>query len=196
MMKRLFDITFSGIGLLLLSPVLAVVACLIWDFDGHSPFFTQERCGRGDSRFQIIKFRTMVNGNHQIKDYAQDGRVTSLGKYLRKYHIDEIPSLINVVKGDMSLVGPRPMPYEVDQELDPGYENTYQIPGWSVRSSVRPGMTGLAQVLCPKMASRRNKFRFDAVYVAHRSFEVDNAIIVITVGILIFPWEHIWGESR
>ena len=181
MMKRTMDIVISTIGLLLLSPFLAVVACIIWDYDWHSPFFLQERCGRGTSRFQIIKFRTMVNGNHRIKDYAQDGRVTSLGRSLRKYHIDELPSLINVLKGDMSLVGPRPMPYEVDRELDPGYSNTYQIPGWRLRSKVRPGMTGLAQLRCEKMAPRQLKFYHDVIYVKRNNLWMDIKLIFYTI---------------
>jgi lipopolysaccharide/colanic/teichoic acid biosynthesis glycosyltransferase len=115
-----------------------------------------------------------------VKDYAEDNRVTRVGRLLRRCHADELPGLVNVLKGDMSLVGPRPMPFLVDAELDPGYPDTTVIPGWHVRSTVRPGMTGLAQVRCPKMASRRAKFRFDGLYVRRRCWRMDMAVLVGT----------------
>ena len=176
-MKRTSDIVMSALGLVVLSPLLTVIALAVVLQDRHRPFFTQWRCGRGVSRFQLIKFRTMTDGNHIIKDYDVDDRVTPVGRFLRRYHLDEFPNLINILCGDMSFVGPRPMPYEVDQTLDPGYANTTLIPGWGVRNSVRPGVTGVAQLYCPKMVSRERKFCFDITYVWNRSMWFDIKII-------------------
>jgi lipopolysaccharide/colanic/teichoic acid biosynthesis glycosyltransferase len=183
--KRLIDITVAAIGLIVLLPFLGLVAICIMAEDAQWPMFTQERCGRGITRFRIMKFRTMKAGRHTIKDYAADSRVTVLGAKLRRFHIDELPTLVNVLLGHMSLVGPRPMPFEVDEELDPGYPDTTTIPGWHLRSTVRPGMTGLAQVRCPKMASRQEKFRHDGMYVRHRSPKMEMAILLGTVALLL-----------
>ena len=106
--KRLFDLLVSSIGLVLLSPLLALVALLILLFDGKPVFFKQERVGFMGNSFLIIKFRTMIiNNNKSTVTLYSDKRITKLGKFLRK-KIDELPSLINVIFGDMSLVGPRP----------------------------------------------------------------------------------------
>lgn len=179
-LKRVIDITVAAIGLIVLSPFLVLVAVCLVAEDGQWPLFTQQRCGRGISRFRIIKFRTMKAGRHAVKDYADDGRVTVLGAKLRRFHFDELPTLINVLLGHMSLVGPRPMPFEVDADLDPGYPDTTTIPGWHLRSKVRPGMTGMAQVRCAKMASRRDKFRFDGLYVRRRCARLDYCLILVT----------------
>ena len=186
-MKRTFDIIMSAIGLIVLSPLLTAVTVAVFLQDRSNPYFTQERCGMGTTRFQLIKFRTMTNGKHIIKDYSpgDDNRVTPVGRFLRQYHLDELPNLINILKGDMSFVGPRPMPFEVDQELDPGYANTYEILGWEVRNSVMPGVTGVAQLKCPKMASRERKFCFDITYVWNRSMWFDIVLIGHTLKLII-----------
>lgn len=184
-MKRTFDIIMSGLGLVALSPLLVAIGLVVFLQDRHKPFFTQERCGRGTTRFQIVKFHTMSGNNNTIKDYLHDGRVTPVGRILRQYHLDELLNLLNILKGDMSFVGPRPMPFEVDQELDPGYSNTYEIPGWEVRNSVRPGVTGLAQLYCPKMVSREHKFQFDVFYVEERTWRLDMSLITYTVKLML-----------
>jgi len=184
-MKRTFDIVMSALGLIVLSPLLTAIAMAVFLQDRQSPLFTQWRCGRGSSRFLLIKFRTMTDGEHIIKDYARDGRVTPVGRILRRYHLDEMPNLINILKGDMSFVGPRPMPYRVDQELDPGYINTRLIPGWCMRNSVRPGVTGYAQLNCPKMAPRQCKFEYDNIYVRNYSFRFDMILIVQTLKLIL-----------
>ena len=180
-MKRTLDIIIAAVALVVLFPLLAIVALLIVLQDGHSPIFRQERCGRGLSRFLIVKVRTMTSGRHGIADYIEDARVTRVGRVLRQVHLDEALDLWNVLAGDMSIVGPRPMPFSVDQSLDLGCANTYQVIGWAERNSVRPGITGRAQVFCPKRVSRRRKFTFDAIYVRRQSLLLDLWILMATV---------------
>lgn len=139
-MKRCFDILLSSLGSLVLSPVLLVVAILIKRHDGGPAFYTSLRVGLHKKHFRMCKFRTMVLNADKIggpTTSARDPRITPVGHFLRKFKLDELPQLINVFKGEMSLVGPRP---EVISEVE------HYDPQWDVIFSVRPGITDLASI--------------------------------------------------
>ncbi len=138
-MKRLFDIFFSLIGLLVLSPFFVVIGALIFLDDFHSPFFKQERVGKNGKKFWLLKFRSMrVNSPQKIQlTVGKDPRITKVGHFIRKYKIDELPQLINVLIGDMSLVGPRP---EVEKYVH------FYTPEQRVVLLVKPGITDYASL--------------------------------------------------
>lgn len=170
-MKRLFDIIAAGLALILLSPILALVALAILARDGSPVLFRQDRPGRGGTIFSIIKFRTMqpTGAGDDVHSVA---RVTPLGRFLRATSLDELPELWNVLTGDMSLVGPRP--------LLTGYLPLYTAEQ-ARRHEVRPGLTGLAQISGRNALGWDEKFALDVWYVDHRSLWLDFKIIAGTV---------------
>ncbi|TDM48079.1 sugar transferase [Macrococcoides goetzii] len=172
-MKRLFDIAVSGTALVLLSPVIVTSAVLIKKKLGSPVLFKQTRPGKNGEPFEIYKFRTMTDGRDTQGELLPDAeRLTDFGKTLRKLSIDELPQLLNVFKGDISLVGPRPL---LMQYL-PLY-NEHQ----KRRMEVRPGITGWAQVNGRNNISWEEKFDLDVWYVDHQSFILDIYIIYLTV---------------
>jgi len=170
--KRMGDALAASLGLLLLSPVLAVTAILVATKLGRPVIFKQDRPGRGGRIFRLYKFRTMRNIDpaKRLVDDAQ--RLTSFGRALRASSLDELPTLLNVAKGDMSVVGPRPLLVQ--------YLGRYSA-RQARRHEVRPGITGLAQVSGRNSLSWPEKFEFDVDYVERRSFELDARILVRTV---------------
>lgn len=172
-MKRLFDVVAVFFALILLSPVLAIVACLIALRIGRPIFFCQERPGLNGRAFTIYKFRTMTDAVGEDGALLSDGeRLVPLGRFLRKTSLDELPELFNVLRGDMSLVGPRPL--RVD------YLPLY-TPQQYRRHEVRPGLTGWAQVNGRNALSWEKKFSLDVWYVDNHSFFLDVKILLITV---------------
>jgi lipopolysaccharide/colanic/teichoic acid biosynthesis glycosyltransferase len=172
-LKRLTDIIGAGIGLIVLAPVLAVVAALVARNLGRPVLFRQERIGLDEKRFDLVKFRSMRDG------FGPDGRplpdadrLPAFGKRLRSTSLDELPELWSILKGDMALVGPRPLL----PEYLPYYSSRERL-----RHSVRPGLTGLAQVRGRNALSWRHKLRYDVFYVTHQSFGFDMKIIFWTV---------------
>ena len=185
--KRVFDVISSFILLMICSPIIPIIAFLIKRNSEGSIFYVQERLGMNNKRFKIIKFRSMVQNAEEktgavyVKD--QDERVTSIGKFLRKWRLDEIPQLINVFKGDMSLVGPRP-----EREV---FINEYQekIPFYVERLLVRPGLTGWAQVKFPyasSVAHTEEKLQYDLFYIKNMSILLDIIILLQTVKVILF----------
>ena len=172
-MKRLFDIIASFLGLLLLFPVLLVVFIAVMLDMGRPVFFRQERPGKNGLSFYLIKFRTMNNHTGDDGELLPDHeRITSLGNFLRKTSLDELPALINVLKGDMSIVGPRPLLVS----YLPLY-NEFQ----ARRHEVKPGITGWAQVNGRNSISWDDKFKLDVWYVNNQSFSLDIKILVMTI---------------
>ena len=171
--KRLIDFSVALIGLLIISPIFLLVTVLLWlDFKG-TPFFRQQRPGKNEEIFSIIKFKTMNNKTDEYGKLLPDGqRITKLGKVIRKTSIDEIPQLLNVLKGDMSLVGPRP--------LLPSYLPYYKK-NERIRHSVRPGITGLAQVSGRNFLTWEEKFAYDTEYVENLTLLLDIKILIKTV---------------
>lgn len=172
-MKRLFDILGSAIGLVLLSPVLAVVAFLIWRQMGAPVLFRQTRPGLNGKPFEMVKFRSMRDAiDAQGNPLPDSERLTKLGQFLRASSLDELPELWNVLKGDMSLVGPRPLLLE--------YLPLYS-PEQARRHEVRPGVTGWAQINGRNAISWDEKFALDVWYVDNRSLWLDLRIIWLTI---------------
>lgn len=170
--KRIQDFFIAIIGLLVLSPVFIIVMIGLYFSNQGKPFFYQTRPGLNGKRFNIIKFKTMNDKKDNEGNLLSDKeRLTSIGSFVRKTSIDEIPQLINVLKGDMSLIGPRPL---LVQYL-PLY-NAKQ----SRRHEVRPGITGWAQVNGRNAISWSEKFELDVWYVDHISFSLDIKILFLT----------------
>jgi lipopolysaccharide/colanic/teichoic acid biosynthesis glycosyltransferase len=181
-LKRPFDITLSSLGLLLSSPLWAVIPLAVWAEDRGPVFYAQERVGRRGRTFKALKFRSMVKdaeaGRGPVQAVENDPRVTRVGRLLRATAMDELPQLVNILKGDMSFVGPRALrPNEKEASGGPGPESIAAIPGYSARHAVRPGLTGLAQVYLPGETARRKKFRYDLLYIRKRSFWLDLRLI-------------------
>ncbi|WP_250674300.1 sugar transferase [Paraclostridium ghonii] len=171
--KRTVDILGSSIGLLLLSPVLIIIAILVRIKLGSPIFFTQNRVGKDGEIFKIIKFRTMLEAVDKFGETLSDKeRLTSFGKLLRSTSLDEFPELINVLKGDMSLVGPRPLLVE--------YINLYSKEQFR-RHEVRPGITGLAQVRGRNTLDWNERFKMDVNYVDNQSLALDIKILFLTI---------------
>ena len=176
-MKRAFDL-LGAMGLLLvLAPVIAVTALLVRANLGSPVIFAQERLGRDAAIFRLYKFRSMTDerdAGGQLKPDAQ--RLTRFGRFLRAWSLDELPQLFNVIKGDMSLVGPRP--------LLPQYRDRYS-PRQFTRHAVRPGITGLAQVRGRNSLDWEDRLELDAVYVETRSFWLDMKILLTTLAVMV-----------
>lgn len=172
--KRLFDILVSAVLLLLLSPLLLCVALLLSVANnGCGAFFLQERPGLHGHIFRIIKFKTMTDSKDKDGNLLPDAdRLTPIGRFVRSTSIDELPQLVNVLKGDMSLIGPRPLLVQ--------YLPLYTMEQ-SRRHDVRPGITGWAQVNGRNAISWKNKFELDVWYVDHVSLIVDIKILWLTV---------------
>lgn len=185
--KRILDILSSAIGLLLLLPLLFIVAIFI-KIDSRGPvFFLQERIGKNGKIFKIIKFRTMVQNAEYIGDGLAikgtgDTRITRTGRILRSTSIDELPQLINVLLGDMSLVGPRPpVTYHP-------YEGYFNYPSWSKkRFQFKPGITGLAQVTVRNSVSWDERMKVDIRYIENFSLLNDFKLILVTFIRMIKP---------
>ncbi len=185
-MKRPVEFVLALIGLILLLPVCLVVAFLVWAGDRGPVFIHQVRVGRHGVPFRVIKFRTMHShapGRVHRQATVNDSRITSVGRILRAAALDEIPQLLNIVRGDMSFVGPRALlPQEI--EVDPRsrrYHRIEDVPNYHVRISVRPGLTGLAQVYAPRDISRQRKFKYDALYVRRMSLGLDLRLFALSV---------------
>jgi lipopolysaccharide/colanic/teichoic acid biosynthesis glycosyltransferase len=176
-MKRLFDVLVSASLLVLLSPVL-VGAALAIALESPGPvLFRQTRLGRGGREFSMYKFRSMVANAASIGPYhTSDGdpRITRVGRFLRRTSIDELPQLLNVLKGDMSLIGPRP---DV-----PAQRALYSDSDWAQRCSVRPGITGLAQAVLRSQATPEQRLALDLRYAREQSFWLDAKIVAWTLG--------------
>lgn len=173
MTKRIFDLVFGVAALVTLCPVLLTLGILVRAKLGSPVLFRQMRPGRGGKPFPMIKFRTMRDASDgQGRPLPDHERITSFGRWLRATSLDELPELWNVVKGDMSLVGPRPLALE--------YLPLYS-PEQARRHSVRPGITGWAQINGRNSISWREKFEYDVWYVDHASLWLDVRIIVKTV---------------
>ncbi|MFD0682112.1 MULTISPECIES: sugar transferase [unclassified Paenibacillus] len=171
-MKRLFDLLVSASLLLLLFPIMIIVAILVRVKLGSPVIFKQQRPGLYSRLFYLYKFRTMTDARDNDGNLSPDYmRLTAFGKLLRKYSLDELPQLINVVKGDLSLVGPRPLltdylPLYTEEQTK--------------RHNVKPGITGWAQVNGRNAISWEDKFKLDVWYVEHRSFFLDLKILSLT----------------
>jgi lipopolysaccharide/colanic/teichoic acid biosynthesis glycosyltransferase len=179
-LKRAFDLGLAGASLVLLAPLLLGIALAVLVLDGWPVLFVQMRVGRQGRLFPFYKFRTMVVGAERMGAGYEidrgDPRITRTGHFLRRWSLDELPQLFNVLKGDMSLVGPRPtLKYQVDQ----------YTPRQRRRLEVRPGLTGLAQVKGRNRLSWPERIELDIWYIDHYSFWLDLAILARTFAAVV-----------
>lgn len=168
-MKRAFDTAVAGAGLLILSPILALIALLVALLLGRPVLFRQERPGLGGKPFSLLKFRTMTDSRNDSGELLPDrDRLPPFGRFLRSTSLDELPELMNVLKGEMSIVGPRPLLMEY-------------LPLYSAeqarRHEVRPGITGWAQINGRNAISWEERFKLDVWYIDNRTFRLDMLII-------------------
>jgi lipopolysaccharide/colanic/teichoic acid biosynthesis glycosyltransferase len=182
--KRAFDMGLAGLGLVASAPVWAAIAALIKWEDGGPVFYDQERSGLHGRPFSVRKFRSMVPDAEArtgaVQATEHDPRVTRTGRLLRATAMDELPQLWNIFRGDMSFTGPRalrPGEIEVLGEREELLEN---VPGFARRASVRPGLTGVAQIYAARDIARRNKFKYDLLYVKRQSFGLDLRLIALS----------------
>ena len=181
-MKRLFDLTVVVLASPLWVPLMALTAAVTLVCMGRPVFFRQERAGLNGKPFWIVKFRTMLDG-----DGDDASRLTRFGKFMRSSSLDEIPELINVLRGEMSLVGPRPLPVRYLPRYTPFQRR---------RHEVMPGITGWAQVNGRNLISWEEKFRLDVEYVERRSLKFDFFILLKTVGKVLFPGREISHDGE
>ena len=183
--KRAFDIIVASCGLLLVAPLLPLLAILVWRTNGPI-VYRQTRLGEGGRPFTVYKFRTMISeaeapGRPQWA-MEMDQRVTAVGRFLRRTHLDEVLQLWNVLKGDMSMVGPRPERPEFVAMLEAS------MPYWNRRLLIKPGITGWAQIRCGYAADReacQAKLSYDLWYIRHRNLAVDIAVCLRTAGLMV-----------
>ncbi|HUI83599.1 MAG TPA: sugar transferase [Candidatus Binatia bacterium] len=183
LLKRSFDLLASSALLLVASPILLIVGIVIRATSTGPVFYRQERIGRWGKPFHVLKFRTMVNDAEKhsgpVLACERDPRITEFGRLLRAMRIDELPQMLNVIKGEMSLVGPRPeRPYFVRQ-----FEK--ELPAYELRHAVKPGITGLAQVMGKYGTTVESKLNFDLLYIYNYSLLLDLKILLQTVRVVL-----------
>lgn len=194
-LKRSFDFILASAALVVTSPVWVLVAIAIKMEDGGPVFFPQARWGRGKQPIKVYKFRTMIVGADEkfgrVQAGANDVRVTRVGRILRATALDEMPQILNIWKGDMSWVGPRALQMnEIQVKEEERHLPDEAIPGFDLRCSVRPGLTGVAQIYASRDVLRRHKFRYDLIYIKKRTFWLDVKLIVFSIWIsLRGNWE-------
>lgn len=192
--KRMFDVVASFVGLLIISPILIIVALLIKLTSKGPVLYKQERMTKDNRSFMLIKFRTMMENAEgdtgPILSEENDPRVTPIGRFLRKTRLDELPQLINVLRGEMSLVGPRPeRPFFVEQFIN-------DMPEYSHRFSVKAGITGYAQILGNYSTSPEDKLRYDLIYIRNYSLLLDIKLIFQTLRVFFSPGSALKQEKE
>ena len=195
MLKRAFDAALAGAGLIASAPLWAIFAAAIKLEDGGPVFFRQDRVGLGGRTFEALKFRSMRPDAEAMTGALQaienDPRVTRVGRFMRATAMDELPQLWNILRGDMSFVGPRALrPGEIEAGANGRLTRLEEVPGFEHRIKVRPGLTGLAQVYAPRDVPRRHKFRYDRLYVDRRSWQLDLRLLLLSFWISLHgTWE-------
>jgi lipopolysaccharide/colanic/teichoic acid biosynthesis glycosyltransferase len=193
--KRALDIGLSLFGLTMSSPLWLIFAAAIKLEDGGPVFYGQERVGRFGRPFEALKFRSMRPDAEAASGAIQAGehdlRVTRIGRLMRATAMDELPQLWNILRGDMSFVGPRALrPGEIESAADGRVVHLEEIPGYEHRITVRPGLTGVAQIYAARDIPRRQKFRYDRLYIARRSWMLDVRLILLSFWISLHgTWE-------
>jgi len=197
-LKRPFDLALSAFGILLSSPLWLIFGSLIWLEDRGPVFYTQEREGIGGRVFKAYKFRSMIKDAEQdgtpVQAEKDDPRVTPIGSLLRSTAMDELPQLINIIKGDMSFVGPRALrPQEREVVGNGEVIDLSHFPGYEKRHSVRPGLTGIAQITLPPDAPRQEKFHYDLFYIEKKSLWLDLKLLFLSFWI---TFRAKWGSQE
>ena len=215
-LKRSFDFTLSLVGIVISITIWILIGLLILIEDGWPIFYSHERVGKRGKIFKILKFRSMIKDAElaigPIQAKKNDPRITKVGKLLRATAMDELPQLLNILKGNMSFVGPRALrPKEIEntncinidgnEELEVGNRepgkgdcdeamSLEKIPGYYKRQNIRPGLTGIAQIYLPSEAPRQQKFRYDLLYIKKLSFWLDLKLIILS---FLITFRGKWG---
>jgi lipopolysaccharide/colanic/teichoic acid biosynthesis glycosyltransferase len=184
-LKRPFDFLLSLTGIIFSIPLWILIGIMILIEDGLPIFYAQERVGKNGRIFKVIKFRSMIKDAEKntgpVQATENDPRITKIGRILRNTAMDELPQLINILKGDMSFVGPRSLrPKEKEVYENPEKTNIEDIPGYKERLAVHPGLTGIAQIYLPTDALRKEKFKYDLSYIKNQSFLLDLKLIILS----------------
>ena len=183
MVKRAMDIVLGSVAFIIASPIMLLVAIAIKIEDRGPVFFMQERVTRDGRLFKMIKFRSMIENANKVGEVKgttkDDKRVTRVGTIIRRYRIDELPQLINIIKGDMSLVGPRPECREFHEKY------CKEIPEFVFRNKVKAGLTGYAQIFGRYNTSAYDKVRLDLIYIEKYSLLLDIKLMLMTLRILL-----------
>ena len=183
--KRALDVSLSGVGLVISLPISLIAAAAVKLQDGGPVFFGQERVGKNGRVFRVLKFRSMIPDAEAkvgaLQASAGDARITRVGHFLRATALDELPQLWNIFRGDMSFVGPRALrPGEIEVSGGGRHEALEDVPGFEERCRVRPGLTGIAQIFAPRDIPRRQKFRYDKLYIRKQAFSLDLRLIMLS----------------
>jgi len=200
--KRPFDVVLASVGLTASAPLWLLIAAAIRLEDRGPVFFAQERVGHEGEAFRSLKFRSMVPGSDKrfgpLQARDGDARVTRIGSLLRATAADELPQLWNILKGEMSFVGPRALlPQEIEVNGHRELVRLEKIPGYDARHSVRPGLTGIAQVYAPRDLPRRHKFKYDLLYIKRQTLWLDVKLIVLSLWITVRGrWEYRGDKLR
>ncbi len=180
--KRAMDICCSALAMLVASPIMLVIALAIKLEDGGPVFYKQKRATLDEKEFDILKFRSMIvdaeKGGFSIPATGLDPRITKVGRIIRPFRLDELPQIINILKGDMSIVGPRP------ERLEHVYKYSEDVPEFSYRLNVKGGLTGYAQIFGKYNTSAYDKLRLDLIYIQNYSLLLDIKLILLTVPVL------------
>jgi lipopolysaccharide/colanic/teichoic acid biosynthesis glycosyltransferase len=184
-LKRALDIGLSGAGLVLSAPLWMVLAAIVKAEDGGPVFYAQDRVGRHGRTFRALKFRSMRQdaeaGVGARQATADDPRVTRIGRIMRATAMDELPQLLSIFRGDMSFVGPRALrPGEIEVRGNGVHEALEDVPGFAARCAVTPGLTGIAQIYAPRDIPRRDKFKYDLLYIRKQTFGLDLRLIILS----------------
>lgn len=193
-MKRTFDFILALSGLAISMPLWLIFGLAIWLEDRVSIFYFQDRVGKDGKIFRGIKFRSMVakaeKGVGPVQARENDPRVTKIGKWLRHTAMDELPQLINILRGEMSFVGPRALRPEEKEVEDNIPRSIFDYPDFKERIKVTPGLTGVAQVFAPRDVSRQKKFKYDLWYIKNHNFFLDIYLIMLSFLITLrTSWE-------
>lgn len=196
MLKRSFDFMLSLSGLVISLPLWIIISLAVFLEDGFPIFYLQERIGKDGKFFKAVKFRSMIKDAEKktgpIQAEENDSRVIKIGILLRHTAMDELPQLINILKGDMSFVGPRALRSQEKETRDESVKSIFDYPDFKERSKVRPGLTGIAQVFAPRDIGRKHKFEYDIWYIKNRGFLLDIYIIILS---FLITFERKW-ETR
>jgi lipopolysaccharide/colanic/teichoic acid biosynthesis glycosyltransferase len=192
-LKRLFDVLLSGAGLVLSFPVWVLSSIAIVMESGGPIFIRQRRIGKDGKIFYVLKFRSMGKNTHNgtamknRKEY--NSHVTKVGKILRATAMDELPQLLSIFRGHMSFVGPRPFHPDVEI-IGSKYSHLNEVPDFPKRTSVKPGLTGIAQIFADKEAKTEHKVKYDLLYIKKRCFMLDVKLVLLSFYVtLLGRWE-------
>jgi len=196
-MKRLFDIFLAIIGIILSLPLWLLFGVLIWLQDRGPVFYSQERVGKDGKLFENIQFRSMrtdaERGLGPLQARENDIRITPIGRFIRENAMDALPQLFNILNGQMSFVGPRALRPTEKEVGDDAPRNVWEYKDFSERCKVRPGLTGVAQLLLPRDVPRQMKFCYDLWYIKNRTFYLDLYLIALS---FLVTFEGKWGSGR